>query len=44
MYMIFDSTGVHDDTGLRIRHGDNGSNDTTEQEAYKRFANNPVFS
>ncbi len=43
-YMIFDSMGVHNDIGLRIRYDDKGNIDNSEQAAYAKFANSPLLS
>jgi hypothetical protein len=42
-YMVFDSPGANDQPGLRIEYSDKGKLDTTEQDAYRRFANDPAF-
>lgn len=43
-YMIFDSPGTHDETGLRVGYDDKGKLDPAEQQAYTDFANHPAFS
>lgn len=42
-YMIFDSPGAHDQGGLRIAYDDRGRFDPVEQDAYRQFANHPIF-